>query len=153
MPLFSSRASASKRPLWLLPLVFLGGFIVFAKMMNTNPPTNSAQTSPGDADLKTRLYEITPAEAAKKIAALPLSTYGRSWKAVEQNHISPNEIQLVFHVPVVLFSDILTVSLKRRDGETTEVNVESHSKIGSGDFGENRRHVLQMLKALDSQFS
>ncbi len=153
MPLLSSRSSGSKRAYWLVPLVFVGAFVAFAKVMNTNPPTNRVETSPDTPQLKTRLYEITPEEAAKKITALPLSTYGRSWKAVEENHISKDEIQLVFQVPVIVFTDILTVSLKRRDGETTQVNVESHSQIGQGDFGENRRHVLQILGALDSKFS
>ena len=153
MPLFSSHSSASKRLRWWVPLVFLGGFIAFAKVMNTNPPTNTAQTSPQDPELRTRLYKVTPAEAAKNISAFSISTYGRSWTAVEQKLISANEIHVVFHVPVVVFTDVLTVTVKRRDGGMSEVNVESHSQVGQGDFGENRRHIVQMLAALDQKFA
>lgn len=153
MALFSSQSQNTGRWRWGIPLALLGAFIVFAKLMNTNPPTKSAQTSPGNPDLKTRLYEVTPEAAARKIESLAVSTYGRSWKVLEENHISANEIQLVFHVPVLVFTDILTVTIKRKDGETTQVNVESHSQIGQGDFGENRRHIRQLLAAMDKAFA
>ncbi|BCM91969.1 hypothetical protein IAD21_03848 [Abditibacteriota bacterium] len=153
MPLFASRPSGSKRVRWLLPLTLLGAFIVFAKMTNTNPPTNSARTSPQEGELQTRVYETVPDLAAKDFAQLTLSTYGRSWKLVETNHISKNEVQLVFHVPVVVFTDILTVTVRQISADESEVNVESHSQIGQGDFGENRRHVLQILSVLDDRYS
>ena len=150
MPLLL-RVSQKKR--WLVPLVFLGAFVVFAKVMNTNPPTNSARTSPDDAELPTTLYQTQPELAAPKVAKLRRSTYGRAWKFVAQHNVSPDEIQLVFHVPVVVFTDVLTVSLKRMDAQTTQVNIESHSQIGQGDFGENRRHIRQMIAVMNDYFA
>jgi len=138
---------------WAAPLTFLGALLVFARLMNTNPPTNSAHTSPNDPDLYSNVLESQPELAAPEIAKLRLSTYGRVWKFVGQKQISKDEIELQFHVPVVVFTDILTVSLKRQDAETTVVNVESHSQIGKGDFGENRRHVKQMIKAIAEELN
>ncbi len=148
MPLFS-RVSKKR---WLMPVAVLGAFAVFARAMNTNPPTNSARTSPNDADLGTSNYQVLPDYAAQEIAKLRLSSYGRAWKFVGQRRVSSDEIEVVFHVPVVVFSDILTVSLKQIDKQTTQVNIESHSQIGKGDFGENRRHIRQMIKSLNENF-
>ena len=127
--------------------------MVFAKVMNTNPPTNTARTSPDDADLRTRVYGISLDDAAKQIAALPLSSYRRSWVVIEQKHDSEDEIQIVFHVPVVVFTDILTVSLRCKDKKHTEVNIESRSQVGQGDFGENRRHIRQILSVMDTSLA
>lgn len=153
MPLFAARHSGSKRLYWLAPLILLGGFVALAKATNTNPPTNSARTSANDSDLQTRIYKASPDLAAKTIASLSLSTYGRAWKLKSQTRVSPDEIELVFDVPVVVFTDVLTVSVRNRHSDSSdnevEVNVESHSQVGKGDFGENRRHVLQMLAELD----
>lgn len=126
---------------------------MFAKLTNTNPPTNSVQTSPDSSELKTRVYKSTPDAAAQKIAAISLSTYGRSWKLSALQHISPDEARLTFRVPVIVFTDILTVSITRKNDEEIEVNIESHSQVGKGDFGENRRHAWQILGELDRLFA
>lgn len=132
---------------WLIPLALVGALGAFAKMMNTNPPTNRAQTSPdaSDADLRTRVYAASWQEVAAKTRALQLSTYGRRWRMVCET-----ERPIVFRVPVIVFSDLLTVSLQSTGENQTRVDVESHSLIGQGDFGENRRHVRQILRALDA---
>ncbi len=145
--------SRSSKWKWAAPLAFLGALLAFAKTMNSNPPTNSARTSPGDPVLPTKKYGLAPEIAAPRIAKLQLSTYGRAWKFVGQTQTSPDEIELQFRVPVLVFTDILTVSLRRQDDETMAVNIESHSQIGQGDFGENRRHVRQMMKAIDELYS
>lgn len=135
---------------WAIPIVFIGAFGVLAKTMNSNPPTNRAQTLPdqSDADLQTRVYAAPQNEIAAKVRDLQLSTYGRAWKLDSKGTAKPNEI--TFRVPVIVFSDILTVSLGSEGKDRTRVDVESHSLVGQGDFGENRRHIKQLLRALDA---
>jgi hypothetical protein len=138
---------------WAIPLVLIAAFVVLAKTMNLNPPTNRAQTSPdqSDADLRTRVYGAPQNEVAAKVRALQLSTYGRAWKLESKGTAKPNEI--TFRVPVIVFSDILCVSLQPEGKDRTRVDVESHSLVGQGDFGENRRHIKQLLRALDAALS
>ncbi len=138
----------SKHLKWTVPLALVSAFLLLAKTMNSNPPTNRTRTSPdaSDAELRTRVYRAPLAQVEAKVRSLSLSTYGRGWKVSPGTQ--PNSI--IFRVPVVVFSDVLTVSLEREDEEKTRVEVESHSLVGQGDFGENRRHVRQILRALDA---
>jgi uncharacterized protein (DUF1499 family) len=56
-------------------------------------------------------------------------------------------------VPVTIFIDDLTVTL-RTDGQSTLVDVRSQSRLaGKSDLGENRRHLFQLLRALDEVFA
>ncbi len=134
---------------WVVPLALVSAFLVLAKTMNSNPPTNRAQTLPdaSEADLQTRVYSAPLDEVAAKVRTQGrgLSTYGRRW------HIESEDVQpIIFRVPVIVFSDLLTVSLHSEGQDKTRVDVESHSLVGQGDFGENRRHVRQILRALDA---
>lgn len=132
---------------WLAALAVVGAFLLLGKTMNTNPPTNRAQTSPGASeDVRTRVYSAPLNEVEAKVHALRLSTYGRGWTIVPGNA----KDEIVFRVPVIVFSDLLTVSLHAGDEGKTRVDVESHSLVGQGDFGENRRHIRQILRALDA---
>jgi len=127
-----------------------GALFWFSIAMNTNPPSNRAQTAPHAPDpaLQTRVYAAPVELVAEKVRALHISTYGRSWKLDEDAEVGPNKI--VFRVPVIVFTDILTVSLQSEGGDKTRLDVESHSQIGKGDFGENRRHIKQLLNVLDA---
>jgi len=128
----------------------LGALFFFSIAMNTNPPTNRAQTAldAPDPALQTRVYAAPTEQVADKVRALQISTYGRAWKLNEGAGQTPNRI--VFRVPVIVFTDVLTVSLQSEGAAKTRVDVESHSLVGQGDFGENRRHVKQLLNALDA---
>jgi uncharacterized protein (DUF1499 family) len=55
-------------------------------------------------------------------------------------------------VPVLFFTDDLTITI-REQNEQTHVDVESRSRVGRGDFGENRRHIIQVLHALDARMN
>lgn len=146
--IFNPLMSRSKHLRWIVPLALVGAVLLLGKTMNTNPPTNRAQTSPdaSDADLRTRVYSVPLDEVAAQVRALHLSTYGRGWKMVPGDARG----EIVFRVPVIVFSDVLTVSLQPQSEGKTRVDVESHSLVGQGDFGENRRHVRQLLRALDA---
>lgn len=146
----------ARTALYLSPLL---AFLVAAKLLNTDPPTNSAHTSPeSDEALRTRFYQVAwnDAVGAAQKTLTSGRTYGRAWKtgpssiagAEPSAHLT--EI-LRAQVPVLLFTDDLEVTLRDENDGRIRVDVRSASRIGRGDFGENRRHIAQFLRALDAQ--
>ena len=132
---------------WLLlpvALVVVAG--VIGKMTNTSPPTNRAQSAPDEVpELRTRLYSQSPAEvmqAARRVAS-EQKTWLRSWRV---GPAQGNELRV--EVPVLMFTDDLTLRIDQHYSQT-RVNVTSQSRVGQGDFGENRRHIAHFLRALD----
>lgn len=119
--------------------------------------TNIAETGPEheDAGLKTRHYPADLKEVKNSIDEIipTLSTYLRSWRLIELKTSSDNESATIkVEVPVVIFTDDLKVELKS-EGDETIVNIRSGSRIGRDDFGQNRRHILQLLEKLDEKFA
>ena len=118
-------------------------------------PGNVAETRTNHEDekLRTRIYDAdlpTVLETVKQIIPT-ISTYGKNWKLSDSE--TENDAAIVkAEVPVVVFVDDLTITMQKNAGKTT-VNVRSNSRIGKSDFGENRRHVLQILDALDEKFA
>ena len=132
---------------WLLIFaVPVAALLIAGKTMNTNPPTNSAQTTPDEApELRTRTYVQSVDEvvrAARQVAG-EQATWLRAWRVTEN---ADNTIHV--EVPVLFFTDDLTIRVDENAGQT-RVNVASKSRVGQGDFGENRRHIAQFLRALD----
>lgn len=128
-------------------------------------PGNVAETSVDakDENLRPRLYktdlESFVAETQKIIPTL--STYGQNWKFIGAGSSGSGEIgkpqigtaTLLVEVPVVFFTDDLEINAYY-DGEKGEtlVNIHSASRVGHTDFGENRRRISQILRALDEKF-
>jgi uncharacterized protein (DUF1499 family) len=81
-----------------------------------------------------------------------LASYGQNWKFVSGN-VSENSAVIKAEIPVIVFTDDLEIKAEF-DAETGEtiVNLRSASRVGNTDFGENRRHALQILQALDEKF-
>jgi len=129
----------------------LVGLLVAAR---TFYPTNIVGTAPEHAEavLRTRSYKTDlktfRAETEKIIPTL--STWGRNWRLIsaEENETSA---LIKAEVPVVVFTDDLQIKAEKSiDGIV--VNVHSNSRVGKSDLGENRRHLLQILEALDAKF-
>ncbi len=143
---------STKILIFAAPLVAL---IVAAKLTNTSPPTNVAETAP-DAEpaLQTRIYRTTfkNVEDAARSVILSQKTYGKNWTLLfnERADDTMTIKRIDAEVPVIVFTDDLTVTLEAMD-EGTRVDVISKSRVGKGDFGENRRHVIQFLSALDEE--
>lgn len=120
-------------------------------------PGNVAETSEDAKDelLKTRRYKtdlqkfVTEAENIVPT----LATYGQNWKIASSN-LYENSASIKTEVPVVFFTDDLEIKAENdaEKGEVT-VNIHSGSRVGKSDLGENRRHVLQILAALDEKFN
>ena len=118
-------------------------------------PGNAAETSPEHAEtnLRTRRYRTSLSSFLSETEKLipTLTKYGQSWRFVS-SEIGENAVVIKAEVPVVFFTDDLTIKAESKDGETI-VNVRSHSRVGKSDLGENRRHVVQILRALDEKFA
>jgi uncharacterized protein (DUF1499 family) len=121
-------------------------------------PTNFAETRPNhsDAQLRTRAYRVAPSAVVSTVREIvpQLRTYGRAWRvnpARGSRAIGSRDAVVVqCEVPVLIFTDDLKITVQEQ-GEHTGVDVESRSRVGRGDFGENRRHILQLLRALDAR--
>jgi hypothetical protein len=142
------------RRAWIIVAMVVGGAFAASKVLP--PPSNRSQTSLQHPDplLRTRRYQASIEEVASAVqkAAQSLRTYGQRWTFVSSSAEAgpPAEKTLHFVVPVLVFKDDLTVTLREDDGAIS-VDVASQSRVGKGDFGENRRHLLQLLEALDER--
>lgn len=120
-------------------------------------PTNIAETAPAHAEekMRTRHYQTDLkifADETRRIIPT-LSTWGGNWKFVAAEE-SENSVVIKAEVPVVVFTDDLRVKAERDAASGgIVVNVRSNSRTGKSDFGENRRHVLKILEALDAKFA
>lgn len=148
-----------KKKLLIILLVIIVPLLITFFIIRTYYPDNIAETAPdgGKKDLKTRFYktDLDKATATVKEIIPTLSTYGSNWKLVEgnsENGQSNNQKIIKVEVPVVFFTDDLQVTLKNTEEGAVQIDLRSASRVGKSDFGENRRHVVQILEALDKKF-
>lgn len=119
-------------------------------------PGNVAETSesPQEEAFKTRHYKTdlkTLTVEAERIIPT-LTKYGQHWRFISTSS-DEKTATIKAEIPVVVFTDDLEIKAEthaEKDG--TIVNVRSNSRVGKSDLGENRRHVLQLLRALDEKF-
>ena len=136
--------------LLLLGAIPAAGFAALAALN----PTNVAETSETSETLQTRHYKTDlqnfVAETEKIIPTI--STYGQSWRVVESK-TENNAATIKAEVPVLFFTDdlVINANFNEEKNETT-INIRSASRVGKSDLGENRRHILQILEALDKKF-
>ena len=148
----------SKKLWWLLPLGLAGATLGVLAALH---PRNWEQTTP-DADderLRTRRYLASLAQVMRVLEELipQQRTYGANWRLIsaqrfdESTPYASGTIRV--EVPVTIFVDDLTITL-RAAGEATILDVRSQTQIqGKSDFGENKRHVIQLLSALDEKLA
>lgn len=137
--------------------------IGLAGLAITNPG-NAAETSDDakDENLKTRRYRAdfdTFVEETKKLIPT-ITTYGQNWKLAgggggdESDESQHRSATLIVEVPVAFFTDDLEINaVKEADTDKIKVDLRSKSRTGKSDLGENKRHVLQLLDALDKKFN
>lgn len=133
----------------LLVPIALGG--VALAILGALNPTNVTQTQPDHADarLRTRHYRCSLQTAREAVlATIPLlQSYGAAWRVVSSEG---NVVQA--EVPVLIFTDDLVVTMNAKQGGVV-LDVRSAARMGKSDLGENRRHVLQLLAALDEKLA
>ncbi len=112
-------------------------------------PTNfsATQADHSDARLRSRRYRCSVDEAREAVEAIipDLVTFGRHWRVVATD---PGEVRA--EIPVLVFTDDLTVTL-RAAPDSVLLDARSSARLGRSDLGENRRHLLQLLAALDAK--
>ena len=118
----------------------------FPLRLRTAMQTNIADTTtqPQFAELRTRFYNAPPDKIVAATAAL-IATRPGKWDLVSSD-AARGEVRAT--CKVLNFTDDVAV-LARREGDRTRVDVHSNSRVGKGDFGENRRHVAWILEGLD----
>jgi uncharacterized protein (DUF1499 family) len=145
----------------LIGLVILGAIPAGMAIVQAKHPGKVAETSSTHSDpkLRTRYYPIrtTFTQFAQQIEALipQLKNYGFRWKLVPTaaSEQTSNFYKIQAEVPVFFFTDDLEVRLRLSEsGNGVVVDIRSAARVGKSDLGENRRHVLQLLAALDKQF-
>lgn len=134
--------------LLLLPFALAGAVLAVLGALN---PTNFAATQADhpDARLRPRRYRCSVDEVREAVEAIipNLATFGRRWRVVATQ---PGEVRA--EVPVLVFTDDLTVTL-RAAPDSVLVEARSSARLGRSDLGENRRHLVQLLTALDTKLS
>lgn len=148
------------------PFVWLVGAVVVAAggsvaVLGALNPTMSAETASNarDARLKTRRYHLQGDLAQMRRAVeeiIPtLRTWGSNWRVTTRQADDSSATTEIIRaeIPVVVFTDDVQIEL-RQQGDEVIVNARSNSRISDqgSDFGENRRHLLQILQAFDEKF-
>jgi hypothetical protein len=149
-----NKAKLSRRSAqWALILSVVAVIVVAAKRANTSPPTNRIETAPDHEDeaLRSRFYDVPLPRAisAAQGALRAQKTYGRGWKITGYDSTTSQSQRIHSEIPVLIFIDDFAVTLKHQSDGGTRVDCLSASRVGNGDFGENRRHIIQFLDALD----
>lgn len=119
--------------------------------LTTTNPGNTAETSADNANenLRTRRYQTNLKDFAAVVEKLAptLETYGQNWRLTSTD-TTDSAAHFKIEVPVVFFTDDLEIKAVA-EKDFVIVNVRSASRIGNSDLGENRRHVAQILDAID----
>ncbi len=141
---------------WLLAGAIPTGMIALSLMY----PTNRAVTLPDHKNprLRTRFYPLRGSidEMQRQIEAIipKLTTYGTHWRLVHSRDrdTASNHTLIRAEVPVFFFTDDLEIRLEpTKNNQEVRVDIQSAARLGTSDLGENQRHVLTLLAALDKQ--
>ncbi|HET9039058.1 MAG TPA: DUF1499 domain-containing protein [Gemmatimonadales bacterium] len=105
---------------------------------------NFAATSPAATDprLRPRVLPLPPAAAADRVAGALAAL--RGWRLVGR---SEGVIQATRTTRVIHFVDDISILLEPAVGGTA-VSARSGSRIGRRDFGQNRRNLAELWRAL-----
>jgi hypothetical protein len=139
--------------LWLLVALVP---LTAAAVLVVRNPGNVAQTRPDHPEpaLRTRRYPRRGDAAALRqsveAAIAARTTYGRSWRLAGTTPTPGGGFAVRAEVPVLFYIDDLEVRVQPDPtGAYWGVDATSRSRVGKSDLGENRRHVVQLLNALD----
>jgi uncharacterized protein (DUF1499 family) len=99
---------------------------------------------PGDPKLAPVELPLPPAEALARVEAA-IATLPR-WR-VETVDQGAGMLRATRRTRLWRFTDDVTVRLEATAGGT-RLHARSQSRLGKGDFGQNRRNLLELLRAL-----
>lgn len=120
----------------------------FGERLAASSATNRADTATNTpSDLQPRQYAASRQQVSEALVA---ATDQLDWDLVFRGS---DNASFEIEVPVPRwgwFIDDLKVTLSDTNGATT-VNMQSQARVGRGDLGENRRHIVQLFSVLDQQ--
>jgi len=111
---------------------------------------NTAETQAAHADptLRTRHYPHSEAVVFEKISGV-IAELPR-WQMIEKSQNS-GIIVATRTSRLFRFVDDVTIRITETAPDAVTVDVHSASRVGKGDFGQNRRNIRELLKALDQK--
>ena len=120
----------------------------FPRRLSTALNTNVAETSPTPEfpELQTRTYTEKSDRVFEALSAA-IASRPDKWAIASADRAAGN---IHATVKVLNFTDDVEVDLQSA-GDGTQVNARSRSRVGKGDFGENRRHIAWILDQLDQR--
>jgi len=98
----------------------------------------------GDAELANVVLPVTPVEAMQRIQTVATSL--RGWKVVQAD-LEKLQLELTRTTRVLRFVDDIHLRLEIVAGGT-RLHGRSQARIGVGDLGQNRRNLLELIRAL-----
>ncbi len=107
-------------------------------------------TTPGNADpfFRPRKYAKTKEEVAgaaqEVIAVLP------RWRVVEYRE-NQGRLHATHTTGLMRFVDDVNLYIVQGLDGTTKLEIVSQSRVGKGDFGQNKRNIKELLSALDAK--
>jgi uncharacterized protein (DUF1499 family) len=112
---------------------------------------NVAETSPDHSEpgLRDRRYPVPAMEIVTALRALAGEL--PRWRFTGYDAGS-GTARLEHDTPIITFTDDITLHLRESGGETT-LSGRSASRVGSYDFGMNKRNLRRLLAALDKRLA
>jgi uncharacterized protein (DUF1499 family) len=100
---------------------------------------------PGDSSLAPVVLPLSPPDALARVAA---AVAGLARWLVESTDAAAGTLRATRSTRLWRFVDHVTVRLEPLPGGGTRVHARSKSRVGVGDFGQNRRNLLELFAAL-----
>ncbi len=112
--------------------------------------TNFAATSDGDQE--PRLHPIVSPEPALKLAEVVAAAAQKiaGWELISREETDQETtLRLVRTTRLLGFKDDITVHIRPLkdppEPPSHEISAESQSRVGKGDFGQNRRNLVELM--------
>jgi uncharacterized protein (DUF1499 family) len=151
------KSAGNKRQFWVRYVVLpaLTGALVTTAILYVPPAgwgSNDVTTGahPGYPDLRPISYDSSPRNTLQFAAAAASSL--RNWKVVKRDE-SEGSLHAEVRTALPLFIDDVTATVTPtgKDGNSSLVTIRSRSRVGTGDLGENARHIKALQAAMDAK--
>lgn len=143
-----------------LPLVLVAGALILNRAALLAPPGpvlrlttylthNVAELQP-DArfpELRPQVYPVKPGLLCREIPAA-VDALGWSIQAADDCHYRAAVV-----TPLLGFKDDVRITVSPVGEASARLVIRSASRVGQGDFGANRRHVLDLVAAVERQLA
>lgn len=143
----------------LLPVILLVGALLLNRVPLFSEPGlgmrvgtylghNMAELRPDSVfpELRPQVYPVTPEFLCREIP-LALDRLRWCWQAADDCHYTATVT-----TPLLRFKDDLSIGAVAVGAGSSHLTVRSQSRVGTGDFGANTRHILDLVRSIELQF-